>query len=58
VNLQTYLMEARSAFHFGEVGLDVEQAGEYAAADRLFSALCATIQMLSPNRHRMAFARK
>lgn len=45
MNLQTYYMEATSAFHFGEIGLDVEQAGEYAAADRLFSALCTTINL-------------
>lgn len=45
MRLHTYLMEAQSAFHFGEVGLDVEKAGEYAAADRLFSALCTMIHL-------------
>lgn len=46
MNLQSYYMEATSSFHLGEIGLDVEQAGEYAAADRLFSALCTTTALV------------
>lgn len=40
MKLHTYYLKPHSSFHLGEVGIEVENVGEYAASDRLFSALC------------------
>ncbi len=45
MRLDIFHLQARSAFHFGERGVGMEESSDHAPSDTLFSALCNTVRI-------------
>lgn len=46
MELAIFHCEARSAFHFGNRGVGIEETDDHAPSDTIFSALCNTLRMI------------
>src|SRR5437868_5806421 len=45
MNLIVFHLQARSAFHFGNRGVGIEETDDHAPSDTVFSALCNTLRL-------------